>query len=341
MRNAISRVALVLLVSCVLSLRAEGQTARAQSATFPSNWTVEVYGDNSHFLIPKAINNNGVATAQLQTPDGFFPVELSGGQIIALGDGVTQGFPAAITDSGVIVGTNFYPDGSSKAVVYSPGSSTELNDGAAWDIDESGTIVGVVNNVAAYWPQGGSPLALPSVAEGAWARVLAINANGWMVGVAAATSEAGASTNAVLWRDGVIADGLYSPEPSGADLAAIDINDAGTAIGTVTKTTADGAVTTSPFIWEGGLDMTSLPFAEGDTSCEAYAINNQGWIAGDCGLDDAQHAVIWIDGALVEVDPFLGDGWKSAVATDVNDNGQIIGQGFLNGVVTTFILTPA
>jgi hypothetical protein len=336
MRNAISRVALVLLVSCVLALRAEGQATRAQSATFPSNWTVEVYGDNSHFLIPKAINNNGVATAQLQTPDGLFPVELSGGQIIALGDGTTQGFPAAINDSGVIVGTNFYPDGSSKAVVYAPGSSTELNDGAAWDIDESGTIVGSVNNVAAYWPQGGAPLALPFPADEASAQVLAINENGFMVGTAA--------DHAVAWSNGQVVNAWYAPENASSQLVAIDVNDAGVIAGEIISPSSDAAEQSRPIhkpVTWNEMQPKSLQMAAGETSCEVYAINNQGWIAGDCGLDDAQHAVIWVDGALVEVDPLLGDGWKSAVATDVNDQGQIIGQGFLNGVVTTFILTPA
>ena len=67
-----------------------------------------------------------------------------------------------------------------------------------------------------------------------------------------------------------------------------------------------------------------------------------GWIAGACGPRcKGQHAILWVDGQVIEIGPLLGDGWQAVVATDVNDNGQIIGQGFLNGVVSVFVLTPA
>ncbi|HET9661285.1 MAG TPA: hypothetical protein VFP05_13195 [Thermomicrobiales bacterium] len=336
-------VALLLFVSCVLPLQAMGFGVRAESAELPSNWTVEAYGDNTQNIIPRAINNNGVAVAQLQTAAGYFPVQLSGGQIVTLGDGATQGFPAAINDDGEIVGTNFNPDGGTVAVTYAPGAYTELNSGAAWDIDSSGTIVGSVNNVPAYWPNGEAPLALPALIEGQVAQVFAINANGWMVGDAVGPHWASGdllADHAVLWRDGQIID-LGSVVP-GLTIA-IDVNDAGTIIGETIVATDDTTEQSNKnyasFTWQDGT-LSPLPFADGDTSCEVYAINNLGWIAGDCGVGQEQHAVLWVDGEIVEVDTLLGEGWKSIVATGVNDNGQITGQGFLNGVVVAFVLTP-
>lgn len=335
MRNVVYRLALVFLLMVVLALQVEDQSALAETSTFPSNWTVDVYGDNSHFLIPKAINNNGVATAQLQTPDGFFPVELSGGQIVTLGDGTVQGAPTAINDQGVIVGYSINVDGSTSAVVFAPGSVTELNAGAAWDIDESGTIVGSVNNVAAYWPQGGAPLALPSPAEEDSAQVLAINGKGLMVGTA--------DTHAVAWRDGQIVNAWYAPASSNTQLVAVDVDAAGIIIGEIISTSHDATgqsnMTFKPLTWQNE-EPAELPLAAGDTSCEVRAINNNGWIAGACGHGEAQHAILWVDGHVVEIGALLGDGWQAIDATDVNDNGQIIGQGLLNGVVVAFVLTP-
>jgi probable HAF family extracellular repeat protein len=336
MRNVVRRTALVLLLSCVLPLQTMGFRVRAESSELPSTWTVTVYGDRSHFLIPKSINNNGVATAQLQTPDGFFPVELSGGQIVTLGDGTVQGAPTGINDQGVIVGYSIDSDGSTSAAVFAPGSVTELNVGAAWDIDESGTIVGSVNGVAAYWPQGEAPLALASPTDEESAQVLAINENGLMVGTA--------DTHAVAWRDGQVVNAWYTPGNASKQFVLIDVNDAGKIIGEIISTHDDASgqenMTYVPLTLQDE-KPAELPMAAGDTSCEVDAINNSGWIAGACGHGEAQHAILWVDSQIIEIGPLLGDGWQAVVATDVNDNGQIIGQGILNGVVAVFILTPA
>jgi hypothetical protein len=317
--------------------------ARAEVAPFPSNWTVEVYGDSSQVLYPMAINNEGIAVAQLQTVDGYLPVELSGGQIVMLGDGTIQGSPTAINDEGVIIGSIGNPDGGTIAVVFQPGSVTELNAGIAWDIDNSGTIVGTVNNVPAYWPQGGEPLALPILADGTWGQVLAINENGLMVGIAGMPTGEGTRSNAAVWLDGQIVNGWYVPDQADVDIAAVDVNDAGTIIGETTTMTVDSSgqsnLIFAPFKWQNE-NLSPVPFAAGDKSCEVKAINNHGWIAGACGVDAEQHAVMWVNGLIVEVGPLLGDGWQAVVATDVNDKGQIIGQGFLNGVVAAFVLTP-
>jgi hypothetical protein len=236
----------------------------------------------------------------------------------------------------VIVGYSIDSDGSTSAAVFAPSSVTELNVGAAWDIDESGTIVGSVNGVAAYWPQGGSPLALPSPSNEEPAQVLAINENGLMVGTA--------TKHAVAWRDGQYVNGWYAPGDVGTQLVAVDVNDAGVIVGEIISTPDDATgpsdMTYTPLTWQDE-KPTALPLAAGDTSCEVDAINNSGWIAGACGHGEAQHAILWVDGQVIEIGPLLGDGWQAVVATDVNDNGQIIGQGFLNGVVSVFILTPA
>ena len=343
MRFSVNRVKLFLLLSCVLSFQSEGLVARAEFSAIPSDWTVTTYGDSSQVLLPGDINNEGVAVGALQKPDGFVPVQLADGEITILGDGTVPGFAEAINDQGVIVGYNLYPDGRTVAAIYSPGSSSELNDGVAWGLDDAGTIVGEVNNVAAYWPQGGSPLALPALLEGQTAQVLAINENGWMAGEAVGphwSSTDQFADHAVLWRDGQIVD-LGSVVEGNS--IAIDLNDQGTVVG-LTKVPVENGTdqpdyTYSSFTWQDGV-ITPLPFAEGETSCFAASINELGWIVGECGTGDGQHAVVWVDGKVMEVNDLLGTGWTSTTTSGVNDVGQIIGQGLFNGVLEVFVLTP-
>ena len=55
----------------------------------------------------------------------------------------------------------------------------------------------------------------------------------------------------------------------------------------------------------------------------------------------ADHAFLWneTDGITIDLNNWLADGWVLVSATAINDNGDIVGNGFLNGVAHGFLLT--
>ena len=239
------------------------------------------------------------------------------------------------------MGTKYSPSNQPVATIFTSGSTTELNGGQAFDIDDLGTIVGSVNDVPAYWPQGGSPLALPTLLEGQRAFVSAINQQGWMVGDSIGphpTDPNRLADHAVLWRDGQITD---LGEVSVGDSVAADINIDGTVVAwtQVNDTGESSAYRFESFTWQDGV-RTPLPIPEGDTSCMATSISDLGWIAGNCGVGvNDQHGVLWVDGQVFGLEEFLGDGWKAGTAV-VNDDGLIVGQGFYQNELKVYVLTP-
>lgn len=92
----------------------------------------------------------------------------------------------------------------------------------------------------------------------------------------------------------------------------------------------------------GLLDLGDLP--GGIDYSLARDINNHGQIVG-VGAKNELRAVAWKDPTnLVDLndvlDPISGAGWKLTYASGVNDAGQIVGYGTLNGTMRGFLLTP-
>jgi probable HAF family extracellular repeat protein len=58
--------------------------------------------------------------------------------------------------------------------------------------------------------------------------------------------------------------------------------------------------------------------------------------------DSLSHAFLWQNGTLYDLNAFLpgNSGWILQSAMGINDSGQIVGYGTLNGVLTGFVLTP-
>lgn len=95
-----------------------------------------------------------------------------------------------------------------------------------------------------------------------------------------------------------------------------------------------------------GIGMTSLGAMGGDWSY-ASGINNLGQVVGVAGYNPyASHAnsFIYSDGVMVNLsylDAVIQAGWTGLYASAINDNGQIVGSGILNGVVQAFLLSGA
>ena len=81
----------------------------------------------------------------------------------------------------------------------------------------------------------------------------------------------------------------------------------------------------------------------GGVSSEANAINNEGQVVGDFEVKYQDYAFLFEDGAMVDLNSLISasSGWDLAVATDINDQGDIVGYGENSaGNTDGFLLIP-
>jgi uncharacterized repeat protein (TIGR01451 family) len=116
--------------------------------------------------------------------------------------------------------------------------------------------------------------------------------------------------------------------PFGGDSSsAADINNLGQVVGNARD--ANGA--SLAFRYDSG-DFVSLG------SFVATGINDAGLVIGTAGTS----AVVWENGVLTDLNELIptGTGWSLTRTVDVNNRGQILGSGTLDGSPRSFLLTP-
>jgi probable HAF family extracellular repeat protein len=115
------------------------------------------------------------------------------------------------------------------------------------------------------------------------------------------------------------------------------INDGGQVIGDSTLSQDHDM---HAFIYDNG-HMTDLGTVGGSYS-SAYAINNRGQVVGEAAnAAGSWVAFLWQDGVMKDLNSLLpdGSGWVLDSAQFINDAGQIVGFGTLNGEFCWFFLT--
>ena len=124
----------------------------------------------------------------------------------------------------------------------------------------------------------------------------------------------------------------------GKDSIGVAINDAGQVIGYAALRGGDQRA----FIYTKGR-MRSLGTLSGGTQSFAYGINNQGHVVGSSDAKDSGlRAVIYRDGAMYDLNESIprSSGWLLTEARSINEKGQIVGYGSINGEQHAFLLTP-
>ena len=292
-------------------------------------------------------------TSYLPVPDS--PLQISnvhaflfhGGALIDLGTlpGHAVSIAFDINTHGDVVG--YSASGQPAAFVWADGAMTPLQaipgfSSAAHAINDHGLIVGSVtlngggatDEFPVRWMNG---LVAMLPFDAAWSSAFATNVNntGHSVGMAHVTSSQ--EDHAVLWADGAAIDlGTLDGSPFSCANA---INDAGAIIGH--SGVADGGIWVSRAVrWDGGViqDLGSL----GGNSSDALDINAHGHIVGTADVGSTQHAFLWQDGHMIDLNDLIDpeSGWVLGEAHAINDAGQIVGSGVRNGATQAFLLDP-
>jgi probable HAF family extracellular repeat protein len=169
-------------------------------------------------------------------------------------------------------------------------------------------------------------------------RARAINSRDQVVGSFSSDSEGHGNSHAFVWERGVLTD---LGTVAGNFTEATGISDSGIVAGRAVAEPGSGA--TVVFRWNGR--MTNLGCPPGSSSCGASAINESGDIVGEALVSPGgdRFAFVWREGTFYRLDEATEgtSGWHLEDAFSINDAGQIVGIGSLDGVDNrAYLLTP-
>lgn len=223
----------------------------------------------------------------------------------------------------------------------------------AWDINDAGQVTGEASNVAGdihafLWTRAAGMRDLGTLG-GNRSVGRSINESGQVAGESKTGS--GGTIRAFRFTEGA---GMISlgALPGGTNSSAYGINNSGQVVGeSDTGPILDPSFRlkgfalfgTHAFLWTEGVGMIDLGHLGGRRSL-ATAISNTGIVVGtSTALNGASRAFRWTQaGGMTDLNTLLpsNSGWVLTVAWDVNDRGQITGEGFHNGAQHAFRLNP-
>ena len=263
-----------------------------------------------------------------------------------------------INDAGVIVGHTLTLADRSRAIRWDGRRARDLGalgggESGATAINNRGQVVGY-----ATVPDEGSPpwtyrailhkagamrdLGLPG---GAFCQAFNINDAGVIVGV---LITAGLFQSFVVDLRSENAAGYLDPLPGDDESYALDINDAGHIMG-ISQLSGRAGVRhriSRPFLYAAGT-LHELRMPPDYHINEAGALNNRGQVVGSgyVGPDDnglMNRALLWQDGTVLDLNDLglLDQGWVLIGASDINDAGQIVVNGYREGQCRAFLLSP-
>ncbi|WP_250123327.1 PEP-CTERM sorting domain-containing protein [Chroococcidiopsis sp. CCMEE 29] len=274
-------------------------------------------------------------------------------------------FATAINNNGLIVGGGLTVDNSDYGQAFKsdgttitalprlPYCATSTNlclPTTAEDINDTGTVALLVDNRSAYVQQPDGTTALAFSFGNPGVDVAAINNNNKVIGSTPATGRSGPGTG-VLSDDGnltrLIGPGYCSPFSGpcfSASTTATDINDRAQVVGTGPISPPASTAPVHALLWNDpqtnnvGTDLGAL----GGNTSRATGINNALQVVGSSDTAiGTQRAFLW-EGEMIDLNNLIAAdaGWEITSAVKINNQGQIVGAGSLNGQERGFVLTP-
>jgi probable HAF family extracellular repeat protein len=285
------------------------------------------------------INNSGTAVGWAETVDGYSQAfqSVNGGPLQPLASiSASDSYASGINSAGVIAGTA-YVNGQPHGVIWSgaignaPGTS-DLGAGIfVTGINDPGIVIG--GNGHAFILTNGVYSDLGVLLGGDWSSASGINQSGTVVGDSSVSS---GNFRGFVWnpQSGMVELGTLG----GLNSHATAINNSGEVVGHASLPSgyehAFSAV---------GAIMTDLGTLGG--SSYAYGINDSGTIVGYSwpASSDNPHAFVYLNGIMIDLNSLVpsGAGWQLVEAYGINNAGQIVGEGLLNGQSHAFRLDPA
>jgi CSLREA domain-containing protein len=331
--------------------------------------TVTDIGTPAQFGTPIAINSaDEVLSADVSTTNGQTPVVWSNGNFttlnqLPLGSGETSGnaVAAAINDSGTVVGTDCQSNseqGPCQIVTWAQGSSspqvlslTALDPSSNDDSPaaDKGLSIDNEGDIGGFAQFGGSNAQYDGVyAPGGTSPRLLVSGSGAEQGVVALSDVAGLGygSNAQFSDDGAQLFGAGMSSPQATSLCAVT----GRAAGFMAS---DGAVV--GHLWQESTGCTTTPVLQlpggqpvplllGDAAASAVfvtGVNAAHTVVGAISGSSGYEATMWpVAAEPIDLNTLLpaNSGWTLSSALAINNAGDIVGQGTLNGVTADYLL---
>ncbi|MDO8187271.1 carboxypeptidase-like regulatory domain-containing protein [Conexibacter sp. JD483] len=352
------------LRALVCALIAAAALALAASPAYAGDWTVaEITGPpGTRWIQPTAVNINGVVVGRAYFPGrgDMTPFRWENGTMVELA--TTEGIAYDVNDSGVIVGrlgdNGAVWTGSPPALGLTARNIAGRYGSAAHGINARGTIAGSAGdagNIPPPWNNGRSTYdnRFPALTTGGgWSRLpmpdVITDRGATIIGGDAMK----VNDNGLILIGGMNMSGrprLSSGGVAGPIFDMVAGNQGFNNSGQIAGRTLFSSPTTDPFsarVWDG---TQYVDVGAGQPRSRANAINDNGWIVGRAGTEDYQaeyrqlgNAWLWrLDEAPVPLAQLGPAGWSYANATDVNNDGVIVGVGQHGGVEMGFMMTPA
>jgi len=328
------------------------------------DWTITNLGARAAYSINKNGQVGGCGVGNTFIGNAFLWSSLSGLQDLGTPDGLDAGGCAlSVNDSGQIAAIGdagglpymYYWSGSSSQVLLNQaGVGVHVSGGILTNevgINNSGQFVGTRKDPetdaprAFIWTGGTTYQDLPPPACNViGTAALGINNLGQVVGYSAACPFT-ETFHASLWSGGGLQDlGTLAGWDSSVAQA---ISDSGQIVGFSYNFRSNPTGGSRAFLWSGG--MRDLGVLSGRNNSAAFGVNNNGQVVGDSftifeGGDSK--AFLWSSGSgmqdLSALPGVLAAGWSVlSSARGINDAGQIVGWGTINGQQRAFLLTPS
>ncbi len=240
--------------------------------------------------------------------------------------------PADINDAGQVVGSGITPANERHAFLWENGHFTDLGQGYARAINSRGQVVGTARlpgtERAFLWEDGMMTILGTFGGNRSWGR--GVNNLGQVVGQA---ENAQNRFRPFLYEESEMSE--LTALSASAHVG--DINTAGQIVGSVIG---------DPFLWDTDSGLTDLGSLGGEG--RASAVNNFGHVVGNSELTDGDedyNAFLWRRGCgMVKLSDLLPEdsGWQCLIsASDMNDRGQIVGNGITDeGAYHAFLMQP-